>query len=113
MGACGGKFRGDGSKLVPKVGQVGGLRRLDEEFVDDGLDVVESGDGREWCSARRAEGPACDGEEEGRLYDLERDAAIVEGAGQLAVTAAQVAGGSWSEAIEVEDSLDVEPARVR
>src|SRR5258708_27911476 len=102
MAGGGGKFRGDGSKVVPKVGQVAGFRRLDEEFVDDGLDVVESGDGREWCSVGRAEGPASDGEEEGRLYDFERDAAIVEGAGQLAITAAPVAGGCWSQAEDVQ-----------
>src|SRR5258708_23397786 len=102
MAGGGGKFRGDGSKLVPKVGQVAGFRRLDEEFVDDGLDVVESGDGREWCSVGRAEGPASDGEEERRLYDLERDAALLEWARQPAITSAQGAGGAWSEATEVE-----------
>jgi len=43
--------------------------------------------------------------------DLEGDTAVVEFAGEPAVTAAQVPGGAGSEAIEVEDSLDVEPAR--
>jgi len=45
------------------------------------------------------------------VYELEGDAAVVELAGELPVAAAEMSGDSRSEAIEIEDALDVEPTR--
>ena len=61
----------------------------------------------------RAEGPARDGKDDRGVDRLERDTAVVEFVGEPTVTAAQVAGGAGSEAIEVEGPLDAEPARDR
>ena len=107
------EFGRDGGELVSDVADVGGLGRLGDDFVDDRPEVVETRDRRQRCGACRAKGPPRDGEDQRRVYHLKLDAAVVECARELAVTAAQVPGGAWSEAIEVEDPLDVEPARDR
>ena len=103
----------DGGELVSDVAEVAGLGRLGYDFIDDRPEVVEARDRRERCGARGAEGSARDGEEQRRVYHLERDAAVVECARELTVTAAQVPGGAWSEEIQFEDTMDVEPARDR
>lgn len=105
----GGECWSGGGKPVPDVAEISGVGRLGEELVDDRPDVVES---RDWCERRSsagAEGPSRDGEEERGTYDLDGDAAIVKLAGELPVGASQVAGCSGSEAIQIEDALDVEP----
>src|SRR6266571_5955132 len=101
----------EGGELVSDIAEVAGLGWLGDEYVDHRPDVVQSRDRRERWSAFRAEGPACHGEEQRGVDDLDGDAAVVERAGELAVGAAQLPAGAGSEAMEVEDGLDVEPAR--
>ena len=103
----------EAGELVSQIADVAGLGRLGYEFVDDGSEVVQSGDGRDGWSAGRAKGSARDGHEQRRVYDLEGDPAVVERAGELAVATAQLPAGAGSASIEVEDPLDVERARGR
>ncbi len=108
-----GEIRRDGCELVPNVVEVAGLWRLDDQFVDHGPDVVQGCDRRERRSVCGSKRPTSDGEDQGRADDLESDTAVVELASELAVTASRVAGGAGSQTIEIEDPLDVEPARER
>ena len=111
MAGGGDEFGGDGGELVSQVAEVAGLGWFCDQLVDHRPEVVQRCDGREGWGVLRAEGPARDGEEQCVANELEWDSAVVESAGQVSVTAAQVPGGAGSEAIEVEDPLNEEASR--
>ena len=102
---------GDGGELVANVAEIAGVWGLRKEFVDDRSDVVQSRDRREGWGVCGAKGPTSDGKDQGGLNDLDGDAAVVELTGELAVAAARVACDTGSQAIEIEDPLDIESTR--
>ena len=110
-GSSGSEVGSDGYDHAADVGEVVRSNGPNEQLFDQGPDVVQRGDGREGLAG--AERSACEGEQQGGGDDVDGDAAVMEGAGQLAVGPADVTRGSRHESIELENALYVEIARER
>jgi hypothetical protein len=75
-----------GDELASEVVQVLGERGLLDEFLDDGCEVAQASYGLKVVIAG-AEGSACEGEDEGAVYDFEGDTSAIEVEGGLSVLA--------------------------
>jgi hypothetical protein len=93
-------------EAVLEVVEILGQRRLGEELVHDGDEVLEASNGVEamGVGAKRS---SCDGHDEGVLDDVEADAAAIEGERGAPVLSQDAAQGSREPDVLVEHESDV------
>jgi hypothetical protein len=107
MDGRGGKAGSESCELVAKVVDISGIKRLLEDLLDDREKVVQGSDSGEREGLWRPEGAAAGDQEQGRVDGVERYAALVQDAGETAVSRADAAEGAGSAAVELENAADI------